>query len=298
MTRPSLSTPAFEAFLRPARARPQIWRLLAGLVVIALVYAGWLALIAGTLWALAGRDGMMSWFRRMAAAVEPAPTYLLLATFIGLALAPIAAARLLHRRGAGSLIGRGPRVIRDFVRAALIVFVVYAVLLVPWGLAYDAEPNLSPGLWLRLLPLSLVAVAVQTLAEEMVFRGYLMQQLAVRFRWPLVWLVLPALAFGALHYDPLTHGGNAWGVVLAVTLFGLAAADLTRRTGSLGAAWGLHFANNTVALLVLATGGALPGLALWRTPYQAADPAMTGAMLGDLAAMLAIWAILARLLRR
>ena len=39
-------------------------------------------------------------------------------------------------------------------------------------------------------------------AEELAFRGYLMQALAARFRSPLVWWLLPALLFGAAALEP------------------------------------------------------------------------------------------------
>jgi uncharacterized protein len=46
----------------------------------------------------------------------------------------------------------------------------------------------------------------------------------------------------------------------AAATFGLIAADLTARTGSIGAAWGFHFANNTMAITILATDGTITGL--------------------------------------
>ena len=38
--------------------------------------------------------------------------------------------------------------------------------------------------------------------------------------------------------------------------------------GSLGAAWGFHLANNTLAVLFIAPSGTVTGLALWRTGYD------------------------------
>ncbi len=79
-------------------------------------------------------------------------------------------------------------------------------------------------------------------------------------------MALPALAFGALHYDPASAGANAPWIVASATLFGLVAADLTRVTGSIGAAWGFHFVNNASAILLLSIDGSLSGLSLWTTP--------------------------------
>jgi membrane protease YdiL (CAAX protease family) len=149
-----------------------------------------------------------------------------------------------------------------------------------------------------LLPLALLGVAVQTGAEELVFRGYLQQQLAARFRSPLIWMLVPSLAFGAAHYDPATSGGNLWLIVLATGAFGLAAADLTARSGSLGAAWGFHFANNVAALLVIAVKGTIPGLALFTTPYDATDPVMRGLVVIDIVTLAVAWLLVRRALSR
>ena len=95
-----------------------------------------------------------------------------------------------------------------------------------------------------------------------------------------------------------TAGPNISLVILATTLFGLVAADITARTGSIGAAWGLHFANNTFAILILAVQGTIPGLALFHTPYASDDPILTRLMVADIAALLIVWYVLARVFRR
>ncbi|MFT3975418.1 MAG: CPBP family intramembrane metalloprotease [Amaricoccus sp.] len=111
--------------------------------------------------------------------------------------------------------------------------------------------------------------------------------LATRFRSPLVWGLLPALAFGALHWNPADQGHAAPLAVVSATLAGLLLADITVRTGSLSAAIGLHVANNVVALLVLAPASGLDALALFVLP------APPGALVAvDLAATLvagALW---------
>jgi len=139
---------------------------------------------------------------------------------------------------------------------------------------------------------ALVALAIQTGAEELVFRGYLQQQLAARFASPVVWALLPSVGFGMLHYDPATLGANAWLVVGATGLFGLIAADLTARSGTLGMAWGLHFANNFVALALIAPLGDLSGLALFRVPFAMDDTGlMRLALAFDVAMLCTVWAL-------
>lgn len=291
-------TPEFERYIAAARRRPALWRLLAGVGLIVAIYVAWLAAMAGILWLVEGGAGIGSVLVRIGGGGDVAAMLLLLVSFGGLALGSVVAARVLHKRGPGSLIGPAGPVARDFAVAAGAVVLVYAVVLLPWAWRFDAVPNLPLATWALLLPVALAGVALQTLAEEITFRGYLMQQLAARFRAPWVWMLLPALAFAALHWNPAETGGNTVPVIAAVGLFALAAADLTRRSGRLGAAWGMHFANNCIALLILATGDTLPGLALWRTPYAATDPAMAWAVAGDFLAIGLTWGLLAGWLSR
>lgn len=289
----------FAAFVAPARRRPALWRLLLGLPLILAVYLG-LNLGSGLLVALlAGPETMRGLAASIAAAAAPGPTLLLFATFLPLLLGTLLAARLLQARGPASLFGPRRRVIRDFGLAAGAVMVLHALGLLLWGIGFDSLPNLPPALWLTLLPLTAAAVAIQTLAEELLFRGYLQQQLAARFRSALIWMALPALVFGLLHLDPARLGGAAGFMVLAAFAFGLAAADLTARSGSIGAAWGAHFANNMMAIAVLATDGTITGLALRRTPYELGElPVTPGLFMLELVPLLLVWLILRRLLAR
>ncbi|WP_375260706.1 lysostaphin resistance A-like protein [Palleronia sp.] len=284
---------AFRAFIVPARRRSALWRLVLGIVVMVVVILAWGAAQIGAVYLWGGRTGAREALAGMVEPEAPGGTILLLATFIGMAVAPVVAARLLHGRGLGSLVGPWARAARHFGWAVSLVGVVYLISIGVTGLGNPPEPNLTPGVWVRLLPLALVLVLIQTGAEELIFRGYLLQQLAARFPWRIVWLVLPALVFGALHYDPATAGDNAPMIVGSAAAFGLVAADLTARTGSLGAAWGLHFANNVAALLIVATKGTITGLALYVTPYAADDVEATGALIAaDALVLVAIWAIL------
>ena len=288
----------FDRYIASARRAPHLWRIVLGVVLIGLCSVLWTLGPLGLTWLVAGADTALGLGDRLQNPVTPFATLVLLSTFLGMALGTVLAVRLLHRRSAASLFGPRGQTWREFVWGAGVVFAVYGVGLAFWMLIYTPEPNLRPIQWLLLLPLALVGVALQTGAEEMAFRGYLMQQLAARFSNPVIWMVLPALAFGAVHYDPGTAGANALLIVGSATLFGLVAADLTRQTGCLGAAWGFHFANNVVAIVVISTKGTITGLSLFQTPY-AVDNAdvMRSLVVSDIAMMLVAWLILRRLLR-
>ncbi len=285
-------TPAFARFTAPAQRRPELWRLVLGCAVIAACYFGWIAALGGALWLTAGPERIEAGLRGIGTGNHPWAVIALLATFIGPWIGVWAAVRLLHDRGLGSVIGRGPVVLRDFT-AGLAVTALAALA----GLALlPAAPPLEPAtpvpVWLAFLPLALIGLMIQTGAEEIVFRGYLQQQLAARFASPLVWMVLPSILFGLAHFSPELAPTSPWLIVLVTGFFGLIAADLTARSGSIGLAWGLHFANNVIAVLIISAMSGLDGLALFRV----ADPgggalSFETLLLADMALMALVWAL-------
>jgi membrane protease YdiL (CAAX protease family) len=289
---------AHTAFVEPARARPELWRLLVGIALTAVVYALGIAAVFGLVFLWSGLEGARSWMRELSAGAGPTGTLLLLATFAGMALGPMAAARVLHRRPALSLFGPISPMMRQFGLTLLICVAVYAVMALVPAPGATLLPNTEVTLWATFLPLALVGVLVQTGAEELLFRGYLQQQLAARFASPLAWMVLPSAIFALLHYQPELMGGNAWLMVAAVFVFSILAADLTAVTGNIGAAWALHFVNNTLAILVVATEGPLSGLALYIASISPDDPGIRPLFYLDIASTVALWAVLRLVLRR
>lgn len=293
-------TPEFDAMVAPARRHPQIWRLLVGLVLATLIYAGFVGLMIGGAWLLGGvaaLDHLLYGFTGDGDAVQ---TLWLMLTFAGMALGAFVAARALQKRGPATLFGPGARRFgRDFLRVFVIVFALLGgSVLLSLGL-YAPVPNLPLAEWLVLLAPALVLLFVQVTAEELVFRGYIQTQLAARFASPAIWLVLPAVLFGFAHYNPAEAGANAWHIVGAALLYGLIAGDLTARTGSLGAAVGFHLANNIFAILIIAVDGTITGLGLYLTPFTA-DQAevMRPMMIQDTVVMCLAWAICRIVLRR
>jgi membrane protease YdiL (CAAX protease family) len=65
-----------------------------------------------------------------------------------------------------------------------------------------------------------------------------------------------------LHYDPTVMGAAAPWIVLSTTVFGVIAADLTARSGTLGPAIALHFAWNFCSIGLFGFPDYLGGLAL------------------------------------
>jgi len=102
---------------------------------------------------------------------------------------------------------------------------------------------LLPGGW---IVISVLALAVWTpVAEEMFFRGFVLQGLANR------WSFTPAVivssgVFAALHLSPA--------LLLPVFVTGLLLGFLYRRTGSLWPSIAVHAAQNLVAVLTASFG--------------------------------------------
>ncbi|WP_055083803.1 CPBP family intramembrane glutamic endopeptidase [Jannaschia donghaensis] len=259
-------THQFDRFVAPARGKPQLWRGALGVALIALGYVAGFGLVIAALVVALGQDEATAYLATFETGGTPTLVVMFLAMFAVPLLAVIAAAKWLHQRSGRSLFG--PHVLRDFVIACVIAALIYGILGLALPVPFVPVPNVPPSLFLSFLPVALVAIAIQTGAEELAFRGYLQQQLAARFRTPLVWMLVPSVAFGLLHVDPSAGWGQAW-TALPPTLFGLIAADLTRITGSIGMAWGLHFLNNCSAILLISLKGNLSGLALYTTPFGA-----------------------------
>ncbi|PHQ95919.1 MAG: CPBP family intramembrane metalloprotease domain-containing protein [Marinosulfonomonas sp.] len=287
-------TQKFGQYVDPARAYPQIWRLILGVMLIAAIYIAIAFLVLGA--ALRLLDPFLLPALNQGTTISS--MLLLFASFLGGIVGPMLTVRLLHKRPIMSLLGDRTSALHNFTVSVATVMAIFSGLLIIWSIWFDPLPNLDLSLWLKILPFTLIGLMVQTLAEELVFRGYLQQQLAARFRSPLIWMLLPSFGFAALHYDPSITGENTWLVIGAVGLFGLIAADLTRITGNLGAAWGFHFANNIWAIALLSVQGNLTGVALFVTPYSADDGRLTALIAGDIVAMVIVWVFLRRLFLR
>jgi membrane protease YdiL (CAAX protease family) len=278
--------PQLEACVAPLAARPQLWRTVAG---TGLALACWFAALAAL--PLAGR--------LLPQAGGRAPLLLYLASFAALALGTAAAARLLQRRPPSTLFGPGGFRPRAFAAGIAVV----AALGLLGGLAAPAAAPLVRQAqvlaWAAWLPLALPAILVQSAAEELLFRGYLQQGLAARFRSAWVWWLVPALMFGALHWNPVAFGPNAWLGVVATAVIGIVLGDVAARTGNLSAPIGLHFANNVMAMLVVAPPSPVSELALWLVAVDPDDAALVRLLLlADLAATLLAWAAWRVILRR
>ena len=262
----------FAEFVAPARQRSELWRLgLSGILIGIAFFAG--TMISGlAVFVLFGKAVAEQVMSPGSLGTTPASIIFILSGFVIVFLAVWGLVKLLHRRSLGTLFGNDPRRVAG---NALIACAVMAAI-TGLGTAYSfftAGPvqNMPFGVWLGWMIPVLPLMLVQVTTEEMIFRGYLQQQLAARFRSPWVWMVLPSAIFGSLHYQPSVMGENALLAVLITVLIGVIAADITARTGNIGAAIGLHFVNNFFAMCFLSLKDGLSGVSLYVTPFSVAD---------------------------
>lgn len=265
---------AHEALAGPAREKAQLWRLAIGVILIAGVFLLSYQFLEQTLFSLLGESGFASLTGADGRVTQLSVLFLLFS--FGLIILSVGVAlRVAHNRGFLEVLGDWPLFIHQFFSVLVVIVILYAALAIlpPWDMGAPLEPNVAFGAWLLVLPFAIVAVLVQVSAEEILFRGYLQQQLAARFSSPLIWIVVPAVLFGMGHYIPQA-GDLAGTIVIWSILFGLAMADLTARAGTLGPAIALHLMNNAVAILFVSMPDSLSGLSLYHSPFDMSDEAM------------------------
>lgn len=292
---------AHEQLVSPGRRKPEIWRIAAGLVTVVLVAFGLNSALSMMLGAFAPEFWMTQFLDPEAQGTTPLSMLILLGSFAFITIGVALAARHLHGRRVAGLVGPGRLATVQFAKVMRNLVLLGLVLLVlpPWSMGEPLSPNMAPGTWVVLLPLSLFAVFIQASAEEVLFRGYIQQSLAARFRSPFVWMVLPSALFALGHYLPAEAGENAGLVALWSGVFGLLMADLTARAGTLGPAIAVHLYNNVIALLIVSLPGSLSGLALFLAPFSMADTESMRTWLAvDFSMMFVAWLVARLALRR
>ncbi|SFS22146.1 CPBP family intramembrane glutamic endopeptidase [Yoonia litorea] len=273
---------AHDAFVRPARGATELWRIIVMILAFEAVFMLSPVVFATLLPSERLRDEFYDGITAFGTLTQFLSFGITLAGFLVLL-------RLLHGRGFASLIGAYAQAKQDLVRVFVgVSFWLILIELLPPRIDPDQiEVFRNFGVWLALIPVTLAVLLVQVGTEELFFRGYLQQQFAClsRSRW--AWMVVPSVMFGSLHF--WNGEGAAEGIVWAVwaTGLGMACADLTARTGNIGAAIGLHMANNAFALLIVHIAGwPTSGVALFLYPYQ--DPALYS---GGVETLLEPWVI-------
>jgi membrane protease YdiL (CAAX protease family) len=188
----------------------------------------------------------------------------------------LVAARVVQRRPAGSVLSVAGRVRWRWLFTCCGIAIGYCIAslvlsYVTWAIFDGDEPVEAAGQWPGwtdfLVPAAviLLLVPLQATAEEVAFRGWLLQGIAawaprgrpgsavprvagVLLRAPWVAIVVSAALFTSV------HGYTGW-ALLNIFCFGALAGWLAIRTGGLEASIALHVFTNVLGLLLLAASG-------------------------------------------
>lgn len=263
----------FQRWVDLARPRAQLLRTAIGSVLVVVAWLAWtmafgLVAIGGglvnpdALGAAMGQGGASLTYLDAVMAMG-----VLLATFWGLWLGVWLVAKLLHKRDLSTVLAHDRRIRLDYFLLGMALAAGYLALSLG-SIWLSGPPPARSSLpiehWLIAFAPLVVLIFFQTAGEELFFRGYLTQQLAARIPHPLVWGLLPSLAFGLAH--TANGGGDAQFTVYYVavaTLLGLVMTALVWRTGGLAAAMGFHLMNNIGAMLLVGIAGVTPPIALF-----------------------------------
>ena len=281
-------------FAAPALERAELWRLLAVLALTLLLSDLLQAMISALAhWAKGPIFGTVALINLQQGLTPSGVTWALLLAVPGIALFDAALRAVMHR-GVGTLFGRPARLAGDFAAAFLPLAALGLATLPILSGAEGVAPGIAPGRLLTWLPVALPGLIAAAAASEMIYRGFLLQQLAARWQESWIWMGLPAAVFALTHVSgqagALAPLSLAWGLA-----FGIAAADLTARTGSLGAAIGLQAGLQLQGIFLMGLKGPMTGLALYTL-----DPhglSLLPWMLADFLMLLAGWLATRLLLR-
>lgn len=299
---PTKFSPAFDAYVEPARENNEIWRTILGFVLVAATFLAIVAFLSAVV-ILIGEARQLGLGYKLVFELQGGRS--VFATFAAVGSITILLPALwivvhfLHRRSIFSLIAPNNRISwRYWQIAAMVVALIGIADMILTFSTTEATQQLTIARWIPLAFIAAVLVFLQTAAEELIFRGYLQQQLAARFQSRWIWLVLPSVGFGALHWNPGTFGGNAWLVIVVATLIGLIAGDMTARLGNLSAAMGMHFANNILVFIFLNVPGQSSGVALYLHDLDAKSPEIAVGMGMSIVIMIVIYSVFLMIMRQ
>lgn len=248
----------FQQWVDLAKPRAQIWRTIVGVILIGVIWMVWtLVLMFGAV----GLDLVRpEAFQAMFGMADIPLTYsdtmmmllIALATIWGFMFGVWLVAKWIHKRPFMSVVAWDRRFSLSQFGIGCAIAGGYLAVSMGWSFVSGNAPrrsDLALETWvMALAPIGLV-VLLQAASEELVFRGYVPQQLAARFGSPIVWGFIPSVLFGLMHAAN-SPGNQTYALyyVAIATIMGMVMLAMVWRTGSLAAAIGFHFINNVGAL--------------------------------------------------
>ncbi len=207
------------------------------------------------------------------------------------------AQRALHGRPFRSVLGAEGRLKRGAFWAGMLAAFILAPLST---FALDAMGFLNltvletPPNWALIAIVLGVLICFQAAAEEILFRGYLLQTLAARYRWFLIWGVFPSVLFAVLHFSG-GDTGYGWYYIFATFAFGVFASALVWKTGGISLPIGYHIGNNLMALLIFESPFGVEGIGLLKIEIE--DTVIPSLVAAECLFLLALYFVLAAVVR-
>lgn len=251
---------AFERYRYNAPGPVSLPRLVVGSVLVVLLWIATTMLVILPVmgWASTSFDELMT---------SNIGMFAMLLSFAGIWIGVWLALGLVHEDRLGNVLGASGRLSwRDFAKG---VVAVVLTSLLSEVLIYAIRPEftrspLELSAWLLALAPMVLLCLLQTSAEEVLFRGYLMRGLANRFRSPWLWSVLPGLGFLLIHFTPGVTPRDMAMILLTIGALTVLLVMLVYVTGNLGASMGVHMGNNLVAFLFVGHQDGLAYYTLFR----------------------------------
>lgn len=273
-----MQSSAFEAYLAPARQAYGFWRPVLGIIIILGLWI--IGMIVVVLCWMLWRWAMLGDLHRAVEALGQLgqgggaePVLIMLLSFAGIWAGAAIATSVMHRQAFWTLFEPSRRILFSAFGKGVLLAAGFSGLSLLVAMLFVATPvRAQPmGDWLVLLVPLMVLVFIQATAEELIFRGYLLQQLAVRFRSAFAWAILPSILFGLMHAGN-TEGEAAYYYIAITGITGVTLAALVWRAGNLWIAAGLHWGVNMSSLTMVGAEGVLSGTQLWLFPADTLMP--------------------------
>ena len=278
------------AFVDAARlGRNTWWRYLMGLglIMFATVFVGGVPLGAAIIYVRLDSNPATDVDLTTGALIGVNPAFslaVMLAPFVLAFFAILITAAVIHERPAASLVRPGApirwgRLLAGFglwlVLAAAITLVEQLLFPGRYQLTLDL------GQWLPYALAAIILFPIQAAAEELFFRGYLLQGLGLHTRQTWVLAGVTGLIFALLHIENPEVGSEFWLVMGFYLVFGVALALMTLRDNGLELALGIHAANNLFASLIANfKGSAVPSPSIFTaatfTPWYSLVSTLVG----------------------
>ncbi len=142
--------------------------------------------------------------------------------------------------------------------SSLVIF--YPISLEGEGISYIWQPKL----WIIWVVPFFILVFLQISAEEFLLRGWFQPYLRALTSKKIIYLLLPALIFTALHYWNFEDSWEKWSALISIFTVAIIWGDWADQTSNL---WGpvlMHFINNFILFVVIGSNLEPSELSIWQ----------------------------------